>query len=206
MSDRNSALPKRRSLWQLALQAVKDGGPSMCQFAITTSCNASCGFCNFAVDKLPMAQRQSVTLAQAQEAAEILHRNGCHFLIYVGGEPMMHPHLNEIIAHAYWDWPGPHVGHQWCACSLLPEWMNLLMPGLVSAIISVDAADAEKHEQNRGLKEVCDRIREANVQFRARNIGTTASVTMSRLVDDYQQLPPFPSNPWGLTALIFPTP
>ncbi|WP_193194488.1 radical SAM protein [Nostoc sp. MG11] len=191
MSKNNSVLgAKRRSLWQLALQGVLDGGPSTCQFAITSVCNARCGFCNFAVDRMPMDERHSVTLEQAKQAAEILYRNGVYFLIYVGGEPMAHPHLNEMIAHASSIGMAPMLVTN--GSLLTPKRIDELADaGLMSVIISIDAAEVEKHEQNRGLKGVCDRIRDANIHFQRRHISTTASVTMSRLIDDYQQLPPF---------------
>lgn len=187
---------KRRSLWQLALQSLLDGGPSTCQFAITSACNARCGFCNFSVDKMPAQLRNSVTLEQAQQAAESLYRNGVYFLIYVGGEPMLHPQLNEMIAHASSIGMAPMLVTN--GSLLTRERIERLVDaGLVSVIISIDAAEVGKHEQNRGLKGVCDRIREANEHFRQYQIGTTASVTMSRLINNYQQLPSF------LTSLGF---
>ena len=75
---------QRRSIWQLAWESLQTGGPSMCQFAVTSACNARCGFCNFAVDKMPKEQQRFVTLEQAKEAAEILYKNGIYFMIYVG--------------------------------------------------------------------------------------------------------------------------
>ena len=44
----NGATPKRPSIWKMALHAVWDGGPGLCHFAITSACNARCGFCSFA--------------------------------------------------------------------------------------------------------------------------------------------------------------
>lgn len=185
-----TAVSKRRSLWQLAVEGIWDGGPSMCQFAITSACNARCGFCNFAVDKMPIESRHSVTLEEAQNAAEILYRNGVYFLIYVGGEPMLHPQLNEMIAHAASIGMAPMLVTN--GSLLHKDKIDALAEaGLHSVIISIDAAEVEKHEENRGLKGACDRIREANSQFQRHNIATTASVTMSRLIDDYQKLPPF---------------
>lgn len=182
--------PQKRSFWQLAWQALQDGGPGMCQFAITSICNARCGFCNFAVDKMLRELRHSVTLAEAKQAAEILYRNGVYFLIYVGGEPMAHPQLDEMIAHAASIGMAPMLVTN--GSLLRAERIERLADaGLVSTIISIDAAEVDKHEKNRGLPGVCDRIREANRHFRQRNIGTTASVTMSRLIDDYGKLPPF---------------
>ncbi|AFY34520.1 radical SAM protein [Calothrix sp. PCC 7507] len=191
MSKNSSVVvAKRRSLWQMALQGVLDGGPATCQFAITSVCNARCGFCSFAVDQMPLEARHTVTLEDAKQAAEILYRNGVYFLIYVGGEPMAHPQLNEMIAHASSIGMAPMLVTN--GSLLTPKRIDEMADaGLVSAIISIDAANAQIHEQNRGLKGVCDRIRDANTHFQRRKIHTTASVTMSRLVNDYSQLPPF---------------
>ena len=181
---------QRRSWWQLAVEGVLDGGPGTCHFAITSACNARCEFCSFAVDRLPKEQQQSVTLDEAKQAAEILHRNGVHFVFYIGGEPLLHPDLNAMIAHASSLGMAPMLVTN--GSLLTPKRIEALAEaGVASVFISIDTTVAEKHEQNRGLRGVCDRIREANAHFRRLGIGTTASVTMSRLIDDYQKLPPF---------------
>ena len=63
--------------------------------------------------------------------------------------------------------------------------------GLSSVIMSVDAHDAAVHEANRGLPDVCRKIRRANEFFRGAGIQTTASITASRLIEDFSKLPPF---------------
>jgi MoaA/NifB/PqqE/SkfB family radical SAM enzyme len=63
--------------------------------------------------------------------------------------------------------------------------------GLTSVIMSIDAADVRRHEQNRGLPEVCRKIQQANAVFADLGIQTTASVTASKLIDDYGKLPEF---------------
>jgi len=181
---------KKRSFWNLAWEGITDGGPSMCQFAITSVCNARCGFCNFAVDKMQPEMKHSVSLEDAKKAAENLYNNGVYFLIYVGGEPMLHPQLNEMISHASSIGMAPMVVTN--GSLLTPERIKgLAKAGVVSMIISIDAASVAEHEENRGLKGVCARIKEANAQFKQYNIGTTASVTMSRLINDYSKLPDF---------------
>jgi formyltetrahydrofolate-dependent phosphoribosylglycinamide formyltransferase len=62
--------------------------------------------------------------------------------------------------------------------------------GLSSFVISIDAASAELHENNRGLPGVCDKIREANKEIAELGLIATASVTLSRLLD-LDQLPAF---------------
>jgi MoaA/NifB/PqqE/SkfB family radical SAM enzyme len=63
--------------------------------------------------------------------------------------------------------------------------------GLSSVIMSIDAHDIAKHEKNRGLPDVCKKIKRANEFFHSVGIQTTASVTASRLIDDYDKLPAF---------------
>ena len=67
----------------------------------------------------------------------------------------------------------------------------LASDGLSSVIMSVDAHDVQRHEQNRGLPDVCRKIRRANEVFAGLGIQTTASITASRLIDDYDKLPEF---------------
>jgi MoaA/NifB/PqqE/SkfB family radical SAM enzyme len=63
--------------------------------------------------------------------------------------------------------------------------------GLSSVIMSVDAHDARAHEEHRGLPGVCRKIRRANEVFSALQVPTMASVTASRLIEDYEKLPGF---------------
>ncbi len=194
---------KRRPLWKMALKAAIDGGPGTCHFAVTSVCNAKCDFCNFAVDRLPTSARHSVTLEEANRAADILCRNGVHFLIYTGGEPLAHRDFVSMVGHA------SSIGMATTLVTngslLTPDRIDALANAeLASVYISIDAATAEVHEKNRGLPGVCDRIREANARFRQRNIATAASVTMSRLVD-YNKLPTFLKS-LGFESLTFSYP
>ena len=60
--------------------------------------------------------------------------------------------------------------------------------GLASVYISIDAASSVVHDSNRGLPGLSARIRCANAASKRRQIPSSASVTMSRLVD-YSALP-----------------
>lgn len=81
----------------------------------------------------------------------------------------------------------------------------LVHDGLSSVIMSVDAHDAAVHEQNRGLPGVCQKIRRANEFFRGAGIQTMASVTASRLVEDFGKLPGFLGS-LGFTSCTFSYP
>jgi MoaA/NifB/PqqE/SkfB family radical SAM enzyme len=82
---------------------------------------------------------------------------------------------------------------------------ELAQDGLSSVIMSIDAHDIVKHEKNRGLPEVCRKIKRANEVFAELEIQTTASVTASKLIDDYDKLPEF-LNELGFKSCTFSYP
>src|SRR5215475_15395573 len=178
------ARAKRVPLWRTVLHGLVDGGPSTCHFAITSVCNARCAFCNFAIDQLPKEKQHSVSLEDAKLALDILARNNVRYVHFIGGEPLIHRDMVEIIAHA--------SGLAMSTIIVTNGWLlsaakidAMAEAGLTSLTISVDAPSATVHDENRGLSGLWDRIRAANAHCRKRGLPTIASVTMSRLVGDY---------------------
>lgn len=171
-------------------QVLKNGGPGYVQFAITNLCNARCGFCNFALDKFDPKNGVNVTLQQAKDSIDIFAKNDLTFLLFVGGEPMLHPDLYDMIRYAKSKDMVPMLCTN--ASFLTPANIDKLADaGLSSCVISIDAATEKEHEDNRGLHNVCAKIKEANQSFKKHKIQTTASITMSRLIKDYSAIPPF---------------
>ncbi len=169
-------------------RVLSDGGPGFCQIALTNACNAACGFCSFA--RLPKDKWIVPETAEIARAIDALAARGVGYLVFVGGEPLLHPGLYELISHAR------RLGLASLICtngSLLRQENidRLVEAGLKGVIISIDAPDEERHNQNRGIPNLCGRIREANRLLRARGFNPTASVTVSRLVGDFGLLPGF---------------
>lgn len=178
--------PSRRGLLRTVLA---EGGPGFCQFAVTNACNARCAFCNFAAGRLPRTSVRSVSPDDAFEALEILRRHGIRYLAITGGEPLLHPHLDAVVRCAARE--GMKTILVTNGALLSPDRVRELADaGLSSFIVSIDAAAREPHERNRGLPGVCGTIRSANRRIRELGMCSTASVTMSRLVD-YDALPDF---------------
>ena len=182
--------PPRKSLLRLCREVLDHGGPGYLQFAITNVCNARCDFCNFAVDRFDPKQRRSVTLQEARDVIDICGRNHIGFLLFVGGEPLAHRDLPSMVRYA------AERGIRPMLCtngSLFTEdnLRQLARNGLASVILSVDAHDVARHENNRGLPDVCRKIQRANEVFARLGVQTTASVTVSKLIDDYGKLPAF---------------
>src|SRR5262245_20972849 len=182
-----TATSTRRSMWKIAREALWEGGPGVCHFSITNACNARCAFCSFAYDRLPSESRRWVTLADAKEALEILRRNGIRIVHFNGGEPTMHRDLTGMVAHAAQ--LGMIPGLDTNGGLLTERRIDALADaGLEKVCISIDAASSAVHDANRGIPDLSERIRHANAELKRRRIPTTASVTMSRLVD-YAALP-----------------
>jgi MoaA/NifB/PqqE/SkfB family radical SAM enzyme len=180
----------KKSFRQLAGEILSHGGPGYLQFAITNVCNAKCDFCGFAVDKFDPRQRRSVSLEEARDVIDICVKNHIGYLLFVGGEPMVHKNLRAMVRYAAERGIHPMVctnGSLWTEQNM----RALAADGLSSAIMSIDAHDVARHEKNRGLPEVCRKIKRANEVFGALGVQTTASVTASRLIEDYTKLPEF---------------
>src|SRR5215470_12746448 len=180
----------KTSVIKLIGEVLSHGGPGYLQFAITNICNAKCDFCGFAVDRFDPKKRRSVTLSEARDVIDICVKNHIGYLLFVGGEPLVHRELTSMTRYAAKQGIHPMIctnGSLWTEQNM----RELARAGLSSVIMSIDAHDVGKHEKNRGLPEVCRKIKRANEVFHELGIQTTASVTASRLIDDYEKLPDF---------------
>ena len=188
-SSRPVARPKKGAV-KLIREVLDHGGPGYLQFAITNICNARCDFCNFAVDRFDPKQRRSVTLSQVCDVVDICVKNHIGYLLFVGGEPIVHLDIRAMTRYAAERGIHPMIctnGWLWTEDNM----RGLACDGLTSVIMSIDAHNIAKHEQNRGLPDVCRKIKQANEFFQSAGVQTTASITASRLIDDYDKLPPF---------------
>jgi MoaA/NifB/PqqE/SkfB family radical SAM enzyme len=180
----------RKSFGRLLGDVLDHGGPGYLQFAITNICNARCDFCGFAVDRFDPSRRRSVSLEEARDVIDIAVKNHIGYLLFVGGEPLAHRDLRAMVRYAAERGVHPMIctnGSLWTERNM----RGFADDGLSSVIMSIDSHDVARHEQNRGLPEVCRKIKRANDVFAGLGVQTTASVTVSRLIDDYDKLPEF---------------
>lgn len=180
----------KKSAFRLIGEVLAHGGPAYLQFAITNLCNADCGFCGFARSKFDPKARRSVTLQEAKDVIDIALRNHVGYLLFVGGEPMVHRELRAMVRYAAERGIHPMIctnGGLWTEENM----RGLVDDGLSSVIMSIDTHDVARHEANRGLPDVCRKIKKANEFFHAAGVQTTASITASRLIEDYAKLPAF---------------
>ena len=69
--------------------------PVLCNYYVTYRCNAACGFCDIWEKPSPY-----ITLEQAQQNFTDLKRLGVKIIDFTGGEPLLHPHIHELLALA----------------------------------------------------------------------------------------------------------
>ena len=70
-------------------------GPFLVQLAATRKCNLACGYCS-EYDKVS----DPVPTETLKKSMRKLRELGTLFLEFTGGEPMLHPDINELIAYA----------------------------------------------------------------------------------------------------------
>ncbi|WP_207541137.1 radical SAM protein [Sabulicella rubraurantiaca] len=186
------------------MRLVPRGGPAICNVSVTNMCNATCDFCNFAHDKGFVTHRAWLDADRFADALTRLKQEaGVRFATFMGGEPLLHPRILDMIRTAAAMGVQPTlVTNGWL---LPPKVQALADAGITTLFISIDAAEAEVHEANRGLKGVCARIREANAGLASRGVTTIASVAMTRLVTDYRALARFVKE-LGFSAITFSYP
>src|SRR5437016_4790936 len=126
-----------KSLSRLLGEVLSHGGPGYLQFAITNICNAKCDFCGFAVDRFDPKQRRSVTLKEAKDAIDIAVRNHIGYLLFVGGEPLVHKDVRAMTRYAAERGIHPMIctnGSLWTEQNM----RDLAHDGLSSVIMSID--------------------------------------------------------------------
>ena len=153
---------------------------------VTNAGNAACDFCSFARQKHVHNSRGWIERSELARALPILHTRGIRYLNFQGGEPLLHPEVDGLIADAHAAKMRPTIiTNGW----LLPNKLeSLINPGLHTLLISIDSHSMAEHERNRGLPRLGDRIRDGLQLARQARLPTIASVTIIRLLC-FEKLP-----------------
>ncbi len=193
------------SKWKDNLSLIfNHGGPGFCHFIITNRCDAHCRFCNFAVGNINPKDLRSISRDEGLLSIDMLYENGVRYIEFVGGEALLHKDILHFVSYAH------QKGMTAMICTnggkLTEDFiLGLKKAGLDSMIISIDAPSEAIHEENRGIKDLCKKIRRANEILKKVNINTTASVTISKLISDYDKLPEFLKS-MGFSSVTFSYP
>src|SRR5262245_48977562 len=74
--------------------------PAVCDVSVTNVCNATCDFCCYAHDKGIVTDRRWIDPAAFARAVSILYRRGVRYVTFQGGEPLLHPAIEDLVRAA----------------------------------------------------------------------------------------------------------
>jgi MoaA/NifB/PqqE/SkfB family radical SAM enzyme len=118
--------------------------PILCNYYTTYRCNARCGFCDIWEQPSPL-----ISLADATQNLNDLRRLGVRVVDFTGGEPLLHPELDELLSIAR------GVGMRTSVTTnglLYPKRAGSLAGKIDLLHFSIDSADGDAHDRSRGVK------------------------------------------------------
>ncbi len=140
------ALPELRKKLRFANSFLRDRLIHV-NLQILYACNYRCAICDFW--KPSWRQKPALSAAQAEIISDKLNLLGPQIISIGGGEPMLHPELTAIVrALARHHFPVMITNGSRVTAELARE---LFAAGMVEISVSVDYADASKHDAQRGV-------------------------------------------------------
>lgn len=167
------------------LKLLSKGGSGQVIWAITNTCNARCRFCSYPRGKGGNAK--FVDYPTAQRVIDVFAGRNWKIISFTGGDPLLHPELYRIIRYAADNGFITRTGtNGW----LLDEAAayRLAWSGIRNFWISIDSEDPQKHEVNRGLPGLFERLRKALPVLQKNGVQVNAAVPVNRLIGDYGRL------------------
>ena len=153
-----------------------------CNLQVTWRCNFSCRICDFW--KTPHDPADELSLADVRLIGRKLNRLGSLIVSLAGGEPLIREDLFDIIRILNQENHFPIlITNGWFVDETVAK--DILRAGLQEISVSVDYADPEKHDAQRGRKGAWDRaIRALELLNRHRPDRRNRVHMISVLMDD----------------------
>lgn len=137
--------------------------PVWCAWQVNYRCNFRCAFCHYWKD--PMGDLPESSVADFRAGARKLSSLGSLLVSLAGGEPLMRPDIVDLVA-AIGEWHFPFITtNGWLSTPELAQ--DLFAVGMWGVSVSIDYADAARHDQRRGMPGAFDRALRAIEHFAA---------------------------------------
>jgi MoaA/NifB/PqqE/SkfB family radical SAM enzyme len=127
--------------------------PFLCNWQVTYRCNLRCGICSFWRD--PPSAADELSTAEVAQVVERLKPYAPLMISMAGGEPLLRKDLPEIARMLGRDHWFTLITNGWFLTRELAE--RLYDAGLRDIHVSLDYADPERHDRQRGVKGSFDR-------------------------------------------------
>lgn len=120
--------------------------PVWCAWQVNYRCNFRCAFCRYWVD--PMGDAPELSVADFQAGSRKLADLGALLVSLAGGEPLIRPDIVDVVA-AIAEWHFPFITtNGWFSTPELAQ--DLFAAGMWGISVSLDYAEAERHDRRRG--------------------------------------------------------
>jgi MoaA/NifB/PqqE/SkfB family radical SAM enzyme len=137
--------------------------PVWCAWQVNYRCNYRCAFCRYWVD--PMGDQPELTAHEFAAGSSKLARLGALLVSLAGGEPLLRPDILDIV-RAVGRWHFPFITtNGWFSTPELAR--DLFAAGLWGVSVSIDYADAARHDKRRGVAGAFERALAAVEHFSA---------------------------------------
>jgi len=181
-------LSSTQKKWRL-FRAWTSRHPLWCGWQVTYRCNFRCRFCGYWRD--PMGRHPEQSLAEFAVGSQKLAQVGSMLISLAGGEPLLRDDLPQIVAEvARYHFPFVTT-NGWLVTPQLAR--DLMAAGLWGVSVSIDYADAARHDRARGVKGAWDRAWRAVEMFSAARVHkwqrvNVIAVLMADNLDDFERL------------------
>jgi MoaA/NifB/PqqE/SkfB family radical SAM enzyme len=92
--DKPLRISRARVFWKLTKAALDRDRPVLVQIVVTRRCNLACGYC-YEYDKVS----KPVPLSELKARVDALRKLKAVFVTLNGGEPLLHPHIAELVRY-----------------------------------------------------------------------------------------------------------
>ncbi|MBE3069663.1 MAG: radical SAM protein [Planctomycetes bacterium] len=151
MTAAPTALSTREKKLRL-VRAYLGRHPVWCAWQVTYRCNFRCRICSYWKER--HSPEEELSVGDFERGARNLARNGSMLINLAGGEPMLRQDIDGVVAAvARWHFPFLTT-NGW---RLAPDRARRLWEaGLWGASVSIDYADAARHDAQRGVRGAFD--------------------------------------------------
>ncbi|RLB69018.1 MAG: hypothetical protein DRH04_05940 [Deltaproteobacteria bacterium] len=144
-----------------------------CEMILTERCNFSCPYCRGLRDDC----QGDMPIEKAYEVLEQWCAQGLRNVRFSGGEPMLYPHLNELVEFCSWN-DVQHIAISTNGSFPLRRYLELIICGVNDFSISFDACCASECGKMSGGLHVYDRLTD-NIRELSKRTYVTVGVVLT---------------------------